>query len=97
MKDFRYLPGVASLSYDKENCVGCGSCTIVCPHGVFGMNGSKARVADPNGCMECGACALNCPTQAISVTPGVGCAAYIISGWIHGKEKASCGGDKGCC
>ena len=35
---------------------------------------------------------LNCPTAAIRVTPGVGCAAYIISGWIHGKENASCGG-----
>ena len=49
------------------------------------------------GCMECGACAVNCPVAAISVDPGVGCAAYIISGWIHGKDKASCGGGTGCC
>ena len=98
MKTFRYLPGVTTLAYDREKCVGCGSCLIVCPHGVFAKEkGKKVRVADRDGCMECGACALNCPADAIRVTPGVGCAAYIISGWIHGKENASCGGPDGCC
>jgi ferredoxin len=36
--------------------------------------------------MECGACALNCPVAAIEVTPGVGCASYIIQTWIKGKD-----------
>ena len=36
--------------------------------------------------MECGACATNCPVHAITVTPGVGCAAYIIQTWIRGKK-----------
>jgi ferredoxin len=40
--------------------------------------------------MECGACAINCPTEAVRVTPGVGCASYIIQGWIKGKDNASC-------
>lgn len=97
MKDFRYLSGVTTLDYDSERCVGCGSCAAVCPHAVFDMEGKKARLVDRDGCMECGACAMNCPTAAIRVTPGVGCAAYIISGWIHGKENASCGGPNGCC
>ena len=44
MEDFRYLPGATSLVYDKESCVGCGSCAIVCPHGVFVMNEKKARI-----------------------------------------------------
>ena len=86
MKDLRYLPGVTTLEYDESLCVGCRSCEMVCPHGVFAMNERKVQVVDKDGCMECGACALNCPTAAIRVTPGVGCAAYIISGWIHGKE-----------
>jgi NAD-dependent dihydropyrimidine dehydrogenase PreA subunit len=97
METFRYLAGVTTLEYDAERCVGCWNCTIVCPHGVFAINGEKAELIDRDGCMECGACTLNCPTNAIQVTPGVGCAAYIISGWIHGKESASCGGDGGCC
>jgi ferredoxin len=90
MKTFRYLPNVATLSLDADACVGCGMCTTVCPHGVLVMKGRKALVADSNGCMECGACANNCPVSAIGVSPGVGCAAYIIQTWIKGKHSAAC-------
>ena len=62
MKDFRHLPEVTTLVFDRMKCVGCGLCTAVCPHGVFEMNGEKVALVDRNGCMECGACALNCPT-----------------------------------
>ncbi|MBW2428943.1 MAG: 4Fe-4S binding protein, partial [Deltaproteobacteria bacterium] len=53
-------------------------------------------IRDLDGCMECGACAQNCPTNAIRVTPGVGCASYIIQTWIKCKEAASCKGTQ-CC
>lgn len=96
MQKMRYLENVATLSLDEQRCVGCAACTQVCPHGVLVMTHRKAYIADPNGCMECGACAMNCPTEAISVTPGVGCASYIIQCWLKGKENASCGGS-GCC
>jgi NAD-dependent dihydropyrimidine dehydrogenase PreA subunit len=69
-------------------------CTVVCPHGVLVLEGRKARVDDADGCMECGACAKNCPTAALRVTPGVGCAAYIIQTWIKGKGAC---GEAGCC
>ena len=84
------------MRLDSDACVGCATCTVVCPHGVLEMNRKKAAVVDPDGCMECGACAQNCPADAIHVTPGVGCAAYIIQTWIKGKEAASCG-DTDCC
>ncbi len=96
MQTIRYLDDVVTLVLDTDACVGCGMCTLVCPHGVLALDGPKARIADYNGCMECGACAKNCPTDALTVTPGVGCAAYIIQAWIKGKENASCGGS-GCC
>ena len=96
MENFRYLRGVTSLVYDKDSCVSCGSCAIVCPHGVFVMNDKKARIVDKNGCMECGACARNCEQNALTVQPGVGCAAYVIQTWIKGKDAACCG-DIGCC
>ena len=96
MKNFRYLPHVTSLKYDEEICVGCGVCLSVCPHGVFEENGRKVKTADLNGCMECGACALNCPADAIQVSPGVGCASYIIKTWIKGKDAAA-SSDSGCC
>jgi len=98
MKSFRYLKSVSTIALDPEACVGCRACTQVCPHGVLVMENGKAVIVDRDGCMECGACSANCPTAAVTVTPGVGCAAYIISGWIHGPENASCGGTgSGCC
>ncbi len=94
MKNFRYLTGVATISHDSMVCKGCRMCEKVCPHQVLKVKGKKAEIVDKDGCMECGACVINCRSGAISVTPGVGCATYIISSWIHGKEDATC--DCGC-
>ena len=96
MQSLRYIDNVVTLKLDPETCVGCGACILVCPHRVFASDDRKVRIADLNGCMECGACVKNCPNGALSVTPGVGCAAYIIQVWIKGKKKAACGGS-GCC
>ena len=93
MENFRYLPGVTTLRLNDGACVGCGICEIVCPHGVFFLQNKKARIHDPDGCMECGACAKNCPTDAIGVSPGVGCASYIIQTWIKGKNTTACCGN----
>jgi NAD-dependent dihydropyrimidine dehydrogenase PreA subunit len=90
VSDQRYIGGVTSLEYDAERCTGCRQCATVCPHGVFEMNGKRAVLADRDGCMECGACALNCQGDAIELSPGVGCAAAIINGWLTGTEP-SCG------
>lgn len=95
MDDFRYIDEVTTLTLDERSCIGCGICLAVCPHGVFALQEQKVKIIDRNGCMECGACALNCPVAALSVSPGVGCAAYIIQSWLKGKENASCG--DGCC
>ena len=92
MEDFRYLEGVTTLELDPELCVGCGVCEVVCPHAVFQIRGKKAEIVDRDGCMECGACVQNCAAGAIRVTPGVGCASYIIQTWIKGKEAAGCCG-----
>ncbi len=96
MKDFRYIKDVTTLKLDKDKCTGCRICTNVCPHNVFIIQEKKAFIQDSDGCMECGACALNCPVEAVTVTPGVGCAAYIIQSWILGTDKTSCGSDN-CC
>lgn len=93
MDRFRYVDGVATVRLADATCIGCGMCEEVCPHGVFTVTARKARILDRNACMECGACAMNCPTKAISVTPGVGCAAAILNGWLTGsKPSCGCGG-----
>lgn len=96
MQDFRYLDNVSTLKLDQDACIGCGICEDVCPHTVFRQQNGKAVILDLNGCMECGACANNCPVNALSVTPGVGCASYIIQVWLKGKDKAACGSIE-CC
>lgn len=82
MKIFRYIEDAPTLQLDRNQCIGCGLCLEVCPHRIFTLTDKKAEVADPGGCMECGACAKNCPVEAISVSPGVGCAAFIIDTWL---------------
>lgn len=94
MQDFRYLEDKATLALDRDACVGCGACATVCPHGVPVVEQGKARLADPGACIECGACAMNCPSGAITVTPGVGCAAYILTSWLR-RAGIQRGG--GCC
>mgnify|MGYP006305152701 CR=1 FL=1 len=74
-----YLKDVTTLALDEARCVGCGMCTIVCPHAVLEMKNGKAVVSDRDACMECGACATNCPSEAIFVKAGVGCAAAVIN------------------
>lgn len=90
---------INTLVYDPELCIGCELCAIVCPHGVFEMNGRTARLVRPEACMECGACQLNCPAGAITVDSGVGCASAMIRAALRGQEEATCGPDAGgaCC
>jgi ferredoxin len=95
MENFRYIDNITSLKLDKETCIGCGNCVTVCPHRIFTIKESKAEICDLDACMECGACAKNCPVAAISVAPGVGCAAEIIANWVNrftGKKIMA-----GCC
>ncbi len=93
MRSLRYIEGVATVTVDKDKCVGCSMCVAVCPHAVFTLVDKKAVIQDRDGCMECGACAMNCPVEAIEVNPGVGCAALIINRWLKGKNVSA----GGCC
>jgi ferredoxin len=81
-----------TLKYDEEECINCGMCGKVCPHGVF-VKGEKAAIlANKEACMECGACFLNCPTEAIEVDSGVGCASAMIrAALVGGPETCDSG------
>ena len=96
----KYLSKVSTIQVDPEKCIGCGMCLEVCPHGVLRLEEGGIVLADHDACMECGACAKNCPVSAIRMTPGVGCAAAIITGWIRRTEPTcgcSAGSAGGCC
>jgi len=97
----QYLKGVTSLTYSSEQCRGCERCTQVCPHGVFEMHNSCARIVAADSCMECGACETNCAFGAIVVRKGVGCAAAMINGMVTKGDPdlgtCDCSSDSGSC
>ena len=73
-----YISEGVSLYLDREKCVGCGLCHMICPHRIFKVEFSKANIKEKNKCIECGACMNNCPVGAIKVNAGTGCAIAIL-------------------
>jgi ferredoxin len=60
-----------SVKINKNECIGCGSCTAVCPANFEMGDDGKAKVINSEveelGCNQLAA--ENCPVQAISVKP----------------------------
>src|SRR5579862_903436 len=61
---------------DTAACIGCATCTSVCPEGdVLGMIGGKAAIINGFKCIGHGLCADACPVGAITMvmaTPSIG-------------------------
>jgi len=72
-----YLGGVVA-TVDPDKCVGCLTCTRVCPFGIprviqengrTGVGGlGGAAYIDPAQCQGCGTCTSECPANAIQLT-----------------------------
>ena len=88
--DFQYFKDVVTLELDSSKCTGCGMCTQVCAHAVFGAIGQVVQILDRDNCMECGACAMNCPVEAVTVRAGVGCAWAIFSDFFNRRRAEGC-------
>src|ERR1700692_2697327 len=53
---------------DTNNCIGCGTCTLVCPEGdVLAMIAGKAVIVNGHNCIGHGLCAEACPVGAITM------------------------------
>jgi thioredoxin reductase (NADPH) len=61
---------------DNNACIGCATCTMVCPEGdVLGMIGGKAMIINGYKCIGHSLCAEACPVGAITMvmaSPSVG-------------------------
>ena len=57
--------GKVTAIVNKEECVSCGACAIVCPEEAITMN--DIAVVDPQKCTGCGLCIDECPNMAISL------------------------------
>lgn len=55
------------LSFDKEKCVGCWMCVMVCPYGAVRPDKRDAKSVRCNLCADINdpRCAKSCPTKAI--------------------------------
>jgi ferredoxin len=90
MNQLLYLRNVVTLKLDEEKCIGCGTCLFVCPRAVLSPANGKIEIVNLDACMECGACSRNCPVEALSVRPGVGCAAAVINSMLGKKSSSAC-------
>ena len=54
----------ATLSIDRNQCIGCAKCINVCKADAIRIISNKA-VIDPSKCIKCGNCVEICPVDAV--------------------------------
>ena len=57
------------IKHNKDKCIGCWTCVMVCPYGALKMDISGKVVAKCDLCqeLESPACVANCPNRALTV------------------------------
>lgn len=55
-----------SILIDKNTCIGCGRCHMVCPGSLIYLgDDKKAYIRYPKDCWGCTSCIKECPVYAI--------------------------------
>jgi NAD-dependent dihydropyrimidine dehydrogenase PreA subunit len=65
----RSLARPTEVVIDAGACTGCRRCVLICPYGVFTMNGGKAVVQNGAACQLCAKCTRRCLPEAITLNP----------------------------
>ena len=45
-----------SIAIDRNKCVGCGKCSVVCPGNLIKLEEKKAYIKYPKDCWGCASC-----------------------------------------
>ena len=54
------------LKVDKETCINCTKCAIVCPMNLSPYKDKTFGTLQSADCIKCGTCVANCPVKALS-------------------------------
>ena len=54
---------------NKEKCIKCQTCVMVCPEGCIKGEPGKIPEIDYDYCKGCGICAFECPVKCIEMIP----------------------------
>ena len=54
-----------SIAIDRNKCIGCGKCSIVCPGSLIKVENKKAFIKYPKYCWGCTSCLKECPVNAV--------------------------------
>jgi ferredoxin len=55
------------VTFNHDNCNGCGKCVEVCPLGIIMLENKKAISRSELDCTLCRLCAIKCKQRAISL------------------------------
>jgi carbon-monoxide dehydrogenase iron sulfur subunit len=60
-------PVSSLVTVDKERCIGCGTCLLVCPLGALRLDMGQKKIVKCDLCQgeEIPACVANCPNEAL--------------------------------
>ena len=73
-------------------CQECGSCSSMCPHGVYDLAAAPTpRVIHPENCVDhCHGCGTRCPAGAITYVGD-------DTGWVPPARKETAAETQSCC
>lgn len=77
------------IEYEKEVCVGCGACELICPHKCITMEydheGFLYPILRNESCTQCGLCRIHCPIVKETRNASV----ITTYGLIHKNKKVT--------